>query len=113
AARRFVLIVDDSKMVARLGTRAPVLVEALAFAEPFVTRSLQDLRPRIRSQDGRSFISDNGNPVLELHTGPIEDPAALARRLDGTPGVIDHGLFLAMAHAAYVASAAGVERIER
>src|SRR2546427_419893 len=67
AARRFVLIVDESKMVLRLGTRSPVLVEVIPFAASFVSRRLQDLEPRPRMRDGGPFISDNGNAVLELH----------------------------------------------
>ena len=113
AARRFVLIVDESKMVLRLGTRSPVLVEVIPFGASFVSRRLQDLEPRPRMRDGGPFISDNGNAVLELHTGPLEDPAALAHRIEATPGVAGHGLFLSMAHAAYVGSPGGVLRIDR
>lgn len=110
---RFVLIVDGSKMVPRLGTRAPVLVEVLPFAAPVVARKLRDLSPRRREKDGAPFLSDNGNQVLELATGPLEDPFALAARLDALPGVLDHGLFLGMAHAAYVATSEGVRRFDR
>jgi ribose 5-phosphate isomerase A len=112
ASRRFVLIVDDSKMVTRLGERSPVLVEAIPFAASFVARRLEDLDPRPRMKNGRPFISDNGNAVLELHTGPLRDPAALLRRLEATPGLAGNGLFLSMAHAAYVGSHDGVRKIE-
>src|SRR4029078_4702660 len=94
--------------------KAPVLVEAVPFGLPAVIRALADLDPRPRLKDGRTFISDNGTPVIELHVGPLADPAALARRLDGTPGVVDHGLFLGMAHSAYIAGAGGdVRRLHR
>jgi len=113
ASRRFVLIVDETKMVSRLGSHSPVLVEAIPFAAASVARLLQDLQPRPKMKDGRPFVSDNGNPVLELHTGPIADPPSLARRLDATPGILGHGLFLSMAHAAYVAFPGGVRSRER
>jgi ribose 5-phosphate isomerase A len=76
-SERFVLIVDGSKMVPRLGTRVPVLVEVLPFAAPVVSRTLSDLSPRRREKNGSIFLSDNGNHVLELATGPLEDPSAL------------------------------------
>jgi ribose 5-phosphate isomerase A len=113
AARRFILIVDGSKMVPRLGTGAPVLVEVIPFAVSAVAHRLDDLSPRRRERDGAPFLSDNGNQVLELTTGPLADPAALASRLNALPGVLDHGLFLDMAHAAYVATSEGVRRYDR
>ena len=113
SAKRFVLIVDGSKMVPRLGTGAPVLVEVIPFAASAVARKLDDLSPRRREKDGAPFLSDNGNHVLELATGPLADPAALAARLDVLPGVLDHGLFLGMAHTAYVATSDGVRRFDR
>jgi len=113
AAKRFVLIVDGSKLVPRLGTLAPVLVEVIPFAASVVAHALEDLSPRRREKDGVAFLSDNGNHVLELATGPLADPAALAARLDGLPGVLDHGLFLGMAHAAYVATSDRVRRFDR
>ena len=65
AARRFVLIVDGSKLVPRLGTGAPVLVEVIPFASSAVGHKLEDLSPRRRDNDGVPFLSDNGNYVLD------------------------------------------------
>ena len=146
ASRRLVLIVDETKLVDRLGTRAPVVVEVIPFALAPVLRALRDLDPFLRRttrvEMGRSsgetlpraqkwadsalapaaasglapappYVTDNGNLLLELRTGPIAQPASLASRLDSTPGVLDHGLFLGMAHSVYVASASGVRRIDR
>ena len=113
AALGFVLIVDGSKLVPRLGTGAPVLVEVIPFACSAVAHKLEDLSPRRRENDDVPFLSDNGNYVLELATGPLEDPAALAARLDVIPGVVDHGLFLGMAHTAYVATSERVRRFDR
>ena len=58
-------------------------------------------------------MTDNGNFLLELRTGPIADPETLAARLDGTPGVTGHGLFLGMARTAYIAAPGGLRRIDR
>jgi len=114
ASSRFILIVDESKQVDRLGVKAPVVVEAIPFAAPVVLLALQDLAPSVRmAEPGRPYLTDNGNFLLELRTGPIRDPQTLARRLDAIPGVLDHGLFLGMAATAFVASAGGVRRLDR
>lgn len=113
ASRRFVLIVHESKLVAQLGETAPVLVEVLPFAAASVSYQLRDLAVRPWLKADAPFVSDNGNPVLALPPGLLEDPYALASRLDAAPGVIDHGLFLGMAQAAYVAAPSGVRKLER
>lgn len=96
ASRRLVIVVDDSKLVPRLGERFALPVEVVPFALPVVGRALADLQPRPRARDGALVITDNGNHLLDLRTGPLPDPAALAARLNALPGVVDHGLFLGM-----------------
>lgn len=91
-ADRFVVVVDESKVVARLGAFG-LPVEALAFAPGVVAARLRALgAARV---ERRGAPSDNGNPLLRADFGPIEDPAALAGRLAAVPGVVEHGLFLA------------------
>lgn len=117
ASKRFLIMADASKLVARLGEKAPVVVEVLPFAARTVARRLADLNPVLRrggpEGGGAPYLSDNGNHVLELRTGPIADPSALGARLDGIPGVLDHGLFLGMAQSAFIAEPGGVRRIDR
>lgn len=113
ASRRFVLIIDESKLVERLGERSPVLVEVLPFAAAFVQHRLKDLSARRWLKEDALFTSDNGNPVFELPARILGEPRVLAHRLDGIPGVIDHGLFLGMAQAAYVAAEGGVRTLVR
>jgi ribose 5-phosphate isomerase A len=52
---------------------------------------------------GRKFITDEGNHILDCNFGQIPDPPALARKLETTPGVVEHGLFIGMASLALVA----------
>jgi len=84
AADRFVVIASSDKVVDRIGP--PIPLELLAFGLPATLRALgtAELRHVPLSPDGG---------VIADYRGPVEDPAAVAARLSGTPGVVDHGLF--------------------
>ena len=84
AADRFVVIADSSKVVDRI--RAPIPLELLAYGLSATLRQLGPvtLRDVPRSPDGG---------VIADWKGPVVEPAQLASRLSGTPGVVDHGLF--------------------
>lgn len=99
AARQLVIMIDASKQVAVLGTRAPVPIEVTPFAVPFVQRALLTRLgaaavTRRAAADGAPFVTDGGNQILDGHFGPLPDPAALAARLDALVGVVEHGLFV-------------------
>ncbi len=102
-SREVLIIVDATKEVDRLGATFDLPVEVAEYARPVVEDRLQDLSPTLREEHGDPFVTDNGNRILDLATGPIEDPEGLAQRLQTTPGVIEHGLFLGMADACLVA----------
>lgn len=108
AGDRFVAIVDASKQSERLGESFDLPIEVVPYALPLVERRLADLDPRLRTQDGDPVHTDNGNVILDLATGPIEQPAALADRLDATVGVLEHGLFLELADTCLVGTEKGV-----
>lgn len=99
-SRELVIVVDGRKLVASLGV-APVPVEVTPFAVPVVTRDLTamgasvTLRPT--STGGAPYVTDGGNHILDCRFGPIGDPEALAARLDGVTGVVEHGLFVGFA----------------
>ncbi len=61
--------------------------------------------------DGSTYLTDNGNPILDCSFGKIEDPAALARVLSDMAGVVEHGLFIGLASVALVGKGAAVEEI--
>jgi len=63
--------------------------------------------------DGTPFKTDQGNLILDCHFGPIEDPTALAARLNERAGILEHGLFLGLATDVIVAGPRGVRRMER
>ncbi len=97
AARHRVYLVDRSKLVTRLGERFRVPVEVMAYALASASRSLGDagLRGDVRmGEDGARYMTDNGNLVLDVALPEGRDPGEVDRLLDGTPGVVGHGLFL-------------------
>ena len=98
-SRCVVIIADAHKQVPQLGA-FPLPVEAVRFAWKPLAQRLGELgaSPALRSGvDGRPFVTDEGNHILDCAFGRIEDPAALAARLDAMPGVVGHGLFVGMA----------------
>jgi len=114
SARTFVLIGDESKLVARLGERAPVPVEVVRFGLSRTVHLLGRLgaEARLREQGGEPFVTDNGNLVVDCRFAEPFDPEELAAELKAIPGVVEHGLFLGMASLALVAGRGGVRRLE-
>ena len=92
AARRFVCIVDDGKMVATLG-RFPLPIEVIPMARALVARVLAARGGRPVWREG--FVTDNGNHILDVHGLVITDPVALERELNQITGVVAVGLFAA------------------
>jgi ribose 5-phosphate isomerase A len=117
AARRFIIVADASKRVRRLGTRAPVPVEVVPFAWTTHLAFFERLgaEPALRrAADGEPYHTDGGHYIVDCRfPRGISDPRALARVLAARPGIVEDGLFLRMAHEAFIASAAGVRRLQR
>ena len=107
AARRFVVIADESKLVDRLG-RTFVPVEVVPFLWSHTAARLGRVGATLQLREGRSgpYRTDNGNLIVDL-TFPegISDPESTAAALKATTGALDHGLFLSLARAAIVAGA--------
>jgi ribose 5-phosphate isomerase A len=115
ASRRLAIIVDGSKLVNRLGTRAPVPVEVVAFGlEPTrATLEVLGASARLRlSPLAEPFVTDSGNRILDCSFGPIADPARLEERIKRVVGVVECGLFISRADPVFVADAAGVHRLD-
>jgi ribose 5-phosphate isomerase A len=106
ATERFVIVADDSKIVDKLG-KFPLPVEVIPMAAPLVKRSLERLGFQVTlrlDKNGSHYITDEGNLLFDCSGMLIEDPHRLAGILDGTVGVVEHGLFLHMASFALIAS---------
>jgi ribose 5-phosphate isomerase A len=112
ASKTFIVIVDDTKLVPKLGTKAPTPVEVQQGTEAAVADALKKLggNPTLRAGP---YVTDNGNYIVDVQwPHGLDDPFALAAKLDALPGVKAHGLFLGMAKAVLVASADGVKTLE-
>ncbi len=112
ASREYLIIVDHSKCVARLGQRGPLPVEVLPFGWPAAVRAIEGLggRPCLRQESGTPVATDQGNYLLDCDFGILDDPAALAGALDAVPAVLGHGLFLGYTTGILVGQQDKVER---
>ena len=115
ASTRQVILVTRDKLVEVLGSHGRVPVEVLPFALPLCRRRLEalGLKPVLRTEEDRPFVTDSWNVIVDCATGPIEDPHALERTIRAIPGVIDTGLFLGIADTVLVADGTTVRELER
>lgn len=106
---RFVVIVDESKLVPQLGPFGTPL-EILDFAPEVVAERVRSLGAlEVTTRERRS---DNGNLLVDAHFGPIDDPVTLAGQLSAVPGVVEHGIFPgAMVERVVVAGGSGVREL--
>jgi ribose 5-phosphate isomerase A len=113
ATRNQVIVVDGSKIVERLGTKAPVPVEVVPFGHALAARRLTALGcdPSLRkARDSSSpYITDNANFIYDCRFGAIEDAGKLEAAIDAIPGVVESGLFVGMAHVVIAATEKGLE----
>jgi ribose 5-phosphate isomerase A len=110
AADQFIVVVDERKIVDRLGT-FPTPIEVVPYALPWVQREIERYEPGARiTQRGAAagFRSDNGNIILDCAFGPIGDPHELDTLLRTIHGVVATGLFYDLADVVIVAGSAGV-----
>jgi ribose 5-phosphate isomerase A len=114
ASKRLIIIVDESKTVDRLGSRAPVPVEVIPFGWQAVENRLKNLGavPVLRKNpSGETFVTDGGHYILDCTFGPIAQVDELALNLDRTVGIVEHGLFLGMASRVLIGKPAGIETL--
>jgi ribose 5-phosphate isomerase A len=121
ASARLIVIADESKWVSALG-RFPLPVEVVPFGLAATRRAVELAAaaagcpgPALlrRARDGHAFVTDGGHWILDAALERIADPKSLAGRLDGIAGVVEHGLFVGLAHAAVIAGSNGVRVVER
>ncbi len=111
--KKMVVVADSGKVVSVLG-KFPLPVEIISFARTVIEKKIVALggSPKLRTKtDGSPFLTDNGNQILDCSFGAIADPPGLARELNGTPGVVEHGLFIGLAKLAVVGRGDRVEEL--
>ncbi|PSB22296.1 ribose 5-phosphate isomerase A [filamentous cyanobacterium CCP2] len=100
-AKEFIVVVDSSKLVDRLGSTFPLPIEVLPMAVSPVMKALEKLggEPELRmgvKKDG-PVITDQGNMILDVTFGAIDNPAELEKTLNNIPGILENGLFVGVA----------------
>jgi ribose 5-phosphate isomerase A len=115
ASRRVVIVVDETKLVEQLGTHAVIPIEVIPLATEPVLRHLGGWggQPAVRQKDGKPFVSDNGNLVIDWKRDPIEQPSPLEKQIKEITGVVDSGLFCGIADMVIVAGSAGFRKLLR
>lgn len=112
ATRQMVVVADATKQVQKLG-KFPLPVEVIKFAQALVAKRIAAMGAQVQLRtgaDGKPFVTDENNHILDCCFGEIQDPVALARQLSDMPGVVEHGLFIGFA--SVVLLARGSEIIE-
>lgn len=121
ASERMIVIADDSKCVDALG-RFPLPIEVVSFGVAAIQRSIEAAIKPVQKvgtlavrygKNGHPFVTDGGHWIVDAAFGRIDDPAALAHALAGVPGVVEHGLFIGLAHTAIIGGPGGVKMIEK
>ncbi|MGI6245698.1 MAG: ribose-5-phosphate isomerase RpiA [Pseudochelatococcus sp.] len=119
ASTRMVVIADASKRVAGLG-RFPLPVEVVRFGLAASWVAVEKIANRFGSQGpvtlrrkgDEPFVTDSGHHILDIAFGAIAEPETLAEALSTVPGVVEHGLFIGLCSAAFLATDEGVVVVE-
>jgi ribose 5-phosphate isomerase A len=116
ASLREIIVVDESKLSPALGTRWPLPVEVIPFGWRSQISFLESLGARVsvrQTSDGRRFVTDQGNLILDCNFGPLPQPTQVARELSQRTGIVEHGLFLGLTTDVIVAGKNGVRHLTR
>ena len=116
AAASLVVIADASKISETLGSFA-LPIEVLPFGAGATVRAIEKAArgvgidgALVRRMAGEApYVTDNGNWIFDAAWNPIENPGALAAALSGVPGVVEHGLFVAMADCVIISTDRGLD----
>jgi len=115
ATRQMVVVADATKQVQILG-KFPLPVEVIRFAQALVAKRIAALGADVclrMGDDGKPYVTDENNHILDCRFGKIQDPEGLARELSGMPGVVEHGLFIGMASVALFARGSEIVQLTR
>ena len=111
---REIIVVDESKLSPCLGTRHVLPVEVLPFGWRSPAGYLEALGAKYvvrHTPEGKQYRTDQGNMILDCNFGPIANPAQLADQLARRAGIVEHGLFVGLAHVVVVSGASGIREL--
>ncbi|MCP8311215.1 MAG: ribose-5-phosphate isomerase RpiA [Candidatus Methylarchaceae archaeon HK01M] len=104
AAKKVVILADEEKFVEVLSRKVPI--EVVPFARVFVQKELEKIggKPELRTfKKGYPFFTDNGNVILDVDFGHIDEPPMLLSEIKNIPGVVEAGIFIERLHIIYKA----------
>ena len=115
ATRQLIIVADASKQVPVLG-KFPLPVEVIRFSQALVAKRIGALGADVQIRkgvDGKPYITDENNHILDCRFGKIPDADGLARKLSDMPGVVEHGLFIGMASVVLLARGSEIVELRR
>jgi len=115
ATKQLVIVADATKQVPVLG-KFPLPVEVIRFAQALVAKEIAALGAQVSVRmgaDGKPFVTDENNHILDCRFGQIPDADKLARQLSDMPGVVEHGLFIGMARVVLFARGSEIVELRR
>lgn len=117
ASKMNVIVVDEAKLTKKLGINQPVPIEVMPFALSPAAESTRALhgKPVLREAEKKlgPVVTDNGNFILDVDFGPINNPKELNQKLKSIPGIVETGLFIGMASVVYVGGKESIRKLER
>ena len=116
ASRQNIIIVDESKLSPRLGTRWALPIEVIPFAAKTEENFLKSLGATVilrLDEKGQPYQTDQNNFILDANFGEMADPDGLAARLNERAGIVEHGLFLGLASDVVVAAEDEIRHLKR
>jgi ribose 5-phosphate isomerase A len=115
ATKQYVIVADGSKQVSTLG-KFPLPVEVIKFAQALIAKKIAELGADVtlrREADGKPYLTDENNYILDCHFTKIRGADGLANKLSDMPGVVEHGLFINMANVVLIARGSEVTELHR
>ena len=116
SAKQVIIVADGSKLVEKLG-KFKVPIEVLPFGLAPVTKAIKEMggKPLLRESKGKvgAVVTDNGNYILDVDFGLIDNTKALDEKLKCIPGLIETGLFIGLASRVYLGKSDGITQLEK
>ncbi|MEJ2536229.1 MAG: ribose-5-phosphate isomerase RpiA [Calditrichia bacterium] len=116
ASKEVIIVVDESKLSPKLGTKWALPVEVLPFAwktEAFFLESLGAAAAIRKLSDETLYRTDQGNLIIDANFGEIQQPDALAQKLQERAGIIEHGLFIGLASMVISSGKSGIQKLTK
>ncbi len=110
ASKQLVIVADATKRVPVLG-KFPLPVEVIKFARAVIVKKIEALGAEVglrMGADGKPYLTDENNYILDCRFGQIPDADGLARQLSNMPGIVEHGLFIGLASVVLVANGSAI-----